>query len=54
MKRATYKCLDDLKDDGIHPSALQDLDQMERIVKMVHGKKDLKNISVQELTSSLN
>ncbi len=51
MRRASYKCLDDLKQEGIHPSVVEGLDQAETLMKMIHGKKNLKDITIEELTS---
>lgn len=41
MKRAKYKCLDDLVEEGLHPSILVDLDNAEKFIKMIHGKESL-------------
>lgn len=51
MKRATYKCLDDLIQEGLDPSIVKDLDKAEKLIRMVHGKDNMKEVSVKELTS---
>ncbi|CDW81222.1 UNKNOWN [Stylonychia lemnae] len=51
MQRATYKCLDDLIQDGLHPSILQNLDQAGKLIQMIHGKDSINDISIKELTS---
>ena len=50
MKRASYKCLDDLIEDGLPHSILENLDQTERYLKMIHGKDNMGDISIEMLT----
>eukprot|EP00347_Sterkiella_histriomuscorum_P021619 403333348 len=50
MRRATYKCLDDLVQDGLHLTIIQDLDQAEKLIKMIHGTDSIKDVSISDLT----
>ena len=38
MKRATYKCLDDLIQEGLHPSIIDDKAKGESYFNMIYGK----------------
>lgn len=43
-KRANYKCLDDLIDEGLDPSVKRNIEEMGHFIKTIHMKDSVRDI----------
>lgn len=49
MKRAQYKCLDDLIAEGLDPKVKQHAEETELYIKTIHQKDTLKEVTTEDI-----